>query len=853
MNADAGSTSAELLAKVKLFAHLDRVALARLAGHVEPLTVDDGIAVCREGDRMDSIYVVSRGTFRVFTSSRDGLTEVLVETLSPGDYFGEMALLDAETRAPTVRAEGTGEVLRLQRARVMDLFRLDPATQRLVSAILGRLLNSVEHVSQTVRTAAAGPQTAQGPSESSEREDVQSRVARALVMMEVGRLAADRLRRVLQASVLEEVSPPALRVLFGEEAEEVARDLADLGVRGGRRSTATLQSLRERFDQEVGRDQVQAFARDTAGRLADAQRWDNAMAVLARHGLRAQLVQVLGQALRASPPLPSERVTHWLELLADEEVSQDGAALFAKVALLETRGDADGALRLVRRALASGLAAKEPTAGPRLTAELTRLAGRGAASASRSARAGRAGGNESSRSARGALVASGLAVALLVLVVAVPDAHLRFFLLFAAAVVLLISEVLPDFAVGLLLMVAWVVSGIATPNQALAGFASMEWMFVIAILGMAAAIARSGLLFRVGLLLVRRMPSALVWQAATLLFTGVILAPLLPQPQGRAVVSASLALTLAESLRLKDREPAAAVLGLAAWIGGAPMAFVFLNGAPFCLLAWGLLPPESRVEFDWLKWFIAAAPLGVFVSVGALASLFLVFRPHTGSAPSRERVNLQLAVLGPLSKRETTMIMVLLLTVAGWVAEPLTGIHPGIVAVLALLAAVVTGVFDRRALQELDWNYLMFYAVTLGLSGLMVALGVDQLAARAVGTALLGMKLSAFFVIPVVAVLGILVRLVLPLVPALLVLSFAVIPLAPVVGVHPWVMLMPILATSSMWILPLQAPVYLIAYSASEGRLFSHAQARRAAFAYFVVVLVGLLFAIPYWRFLGLL
>jgi len=41
--------------------------------------------------------------------------------------------------------------------------------------------------------------------------------------------------------------------------------------------------------------------------------------------------------------------------------------------------------------------------------------------------------------------------------------------------------------------------------------------------------------------------------------------------------------------------------------------------------------------------------------------------------------------------------------------------------------------------------------------------------------------------------------------------------------------------------------------SASEGRLFSHAQAQRFALAYTTLVLIGLAVSVPYWRLLGLL
>ena len=104
-----------------------------------------------------------------------------------------------------------------------------------------------------------------------------------------------------------------------------------------------------------------------------------------------------------------------------------------------------------------------------------------------------------------------------------------------------------------------------------------------------------------------------------LLPTGLLVSPLLPSTMGRAALTAPLALAVAEARRLRDHAPAAAALGLAAWIGSTPMTFAFLNASSLCLLAWGLLPEASRARFDWIHWLLAALPLTVLVAVGTVA------------------------------------------------------------------------------------------------------------------------------------------------------------------------------------------------------------------------------------------
>ena len=77
---------------------------------------------------------------------------------------------------------------------------------------------------------------------------------------------------------------------------------------------------------------------------------------------------------------------------------------------------------------------------------------------------------------------------------------------------------------------------------------------VLSVLGIAAAVARSGLLFRLGLVLARRIPSGLPGQAAVLLFSGVLLSPLIPQTQGRTGLTMPLAFVVSGATFLSHEQ-----------------------------------------------------------------------------------------------------------------------------------------------------------------------------------------------------------------------------------------------------------------------------------------------------------
>ena len=82
------------------------------------------------------------------------------------------------------------------------------------------------------------------------------------------------------------------------------------------------------------------------------------------------------------------------------------------------------------------------------------------------------------------------------------------------------------------------------------------------------------------------------------------------------------------------------------------------------------------------------------------------------------------------------------------------------------------------------------------------------------------------------------------------------ISLAPVglsAGIDPWVIALIALMAGNVFFLPYQSTTYLALHSGTNGRLFSHRQARPMAIAYAVATLVALCASVPWWRAIGLL
>jgi CRP-like cAMP-binding protein/di/tricarboxylate transporter len=817
----------DLLTRVGLFAALGRVELAKLAAYLDPVELTTGGEVFRQGETGDSLYVVAAGTLGVFVAAAAGGSTLRVGTLTPGDLFGEMALFTGEPRSATIRADGPSTILQMPRDRFLALVIREPTISLTIAATLSQRLRSAN----AARVEHAG--------------FVATAIEAALL-----KLPETRRDTVLEASLLDSAAAAPLQAAFGAQAEAVAADLATVGV-DGRDATTALHVLRERLEREIGRPALTARAEALAARLAAAGRWDDALSVLARASTAAVFGDTLARALRAVPALESEHARRWIEHVEDSAAIADGELALARAALHESRGDRERALAVLRGALGGTLARGDQASGPRLSTEIARLSTGRTTVPSSSTQAAK----PAAAAPRWPTVVSVGAAGLCVAVAAWPAAGSlwAFLWLLLGAIVLMTTRLVPEFAVGLMLMAGWMVLGVAPAAGALAGFASKEWLFVIATYGLAAATARSGLLFRIGLLLVRRLPPGVVWQTGTLLVTGLLLTPLVPSSTGRVSLTSPLALAVAEALRLPERGRSSALLGLGAWVGAGPLMFAFLNGSGTCLLAWGLLPEASRAHFSWVGWIVAAAPLSLVVALGSLLLLRGMFPPEPIGQIPLQRLRRQVAVLGPVAARETGAIVVLVLTVAGWVAAPWLRLDLATIALLGLLAMVGLGLFDRPALQSLDWSFLIFFGVVLTVGRLSVTVGLDRAAASTVERLLGSAQPGPLLFVLAVAGIALLIRLALDQDLSVVLMGVTLVPVAPRIGVDPWVVVITVLALSVAWFLPSQTVSYLVAQSASEGRLFSHGQAQRFAFAYTALVLLGLTLSVPYWRLLGLL
>lgn len=127
----------DLLARSPLFSQLVPAELEKIAALLRRRRYRAGEPVFREGDPGTALYVVDTGEIRILLGGADG-KEVVLSLLGPGEFFGELALLDGEPRSADAVATVATELLVLPRDDFLRLLREVPAVAVNMLAALSR-------------------------------------------------------------------------------------------------------------------------------------------------------------------------------------------------------------------------------------------------------------------------------------------------------------------------------------------------------------------------------------------------------------------------------------------------------------------------------------------------------------------------------------------------------------------------------------------------------------------------------------------------------------------------------------------------------------------------------------------
>ncbi len=129
----------ETLRAVPLFASLDDEAATQLREFLSIRDYPSSTVVFRNGEPGEAMFLIDLGKVRISITDADGHMITLAE-LGPGDFFGEMAMLDGRGRSADATVIEEARLAKLTRDDFLSFIRRDPrVTLELLTALTRRL------------------------------------------------------------------------------------------------------------------------------------------------------------------------------------------------------------------------------------------------------------------------------------------------------------------------------------------------------------------------------------------------------------------------------------------------------------------------------------------------------------------------------------------------------------------------------------------------------------------------------------------------------------------------------------------------------------------------------------------
>ncbi|MEX2274790.1 MAG: cyclic nucleotide-binding domain-containing protein [Actinomycetota bacterium] len=127
-----------VLERVRLFEGLSKRQLKKIYDAAGEVRYMEGVSIVKQGEPGDAFYVILEGQAKVTKGGRT------INRLVPGEYFGEISLLDGGKRSASVMSETPMVMVEVKQRAFHKLIREDPTVARRLMESLARRLRAIE-------------------------------------------------------------------------------------------------------------------------------------------------------------------------------------------------------------------------------------------------------------------------------------------------------------------------------------------------------------------------------------------------------------------------------------------------------------------------------------------------------------------------------------------------------------------------------------------------------------------------------------------------------------------------------------------------------------------------------------
>lgn len=302
--------------------------------------------------------------------------------------------------------------------------------------------------------------------------------------------------------------------------------------------------------------------------------------------------------------------------------------------------------------------------------------------------------------------------------------------IFAATIIALVAQPVRMGVTVVVAMTVLALTGTLTPPKILSGFSNVTIWLVFTAFLFSRAVTATGFGTRVAYLFIQRFARTPLSLGYSIAAADVVLAPFIPSDtaRGGGVV---FPITRSVALAFKSEPGASAgfigsFLVLVSFHATYTASAIYLTGMAANPLIAGFARDLGHVELTWLRWFTGASVPGLLTLAIVPWLIFRWTRPTIrDTRPARELAREELARMGPLSREEKWLAVIMLGVMSGWVFQPWHGVSNTFVALAGLSAILLAKVltWDDLLAEHRAWDALIWFAPLVMMADQLNELG----------------------------------------------------------------------------------------------------------------------------------
>ena len=303
--------------------------------------------------------------------------------------------------------------------------------------------------------------------------------------------------------------------------------------------------------------------------------------------------------------------------------------------------------------------------------------------------------------------------------------------LLSVYVAMIIGLILRPISEGALLLVGIAVTGlvfgVTTP---LAGYGNSSTWLVFGAFMVGTAFSVSGLGKRIAYILLKAFGNSVLGLCYVECLTDLAISPATSSNTARSGgIVMPVFENVCEALGSQKGTPSAKKLGSYIIYTLYPISLgtsvVFLTACAAHPVAVELAGEILGLSFTWGRWFVCLCVPSLLLLAIYPIFMYIIFPPEVKKIEGKKIARERLAEMGPMTKQETTLLILFLLAILGWATGDLTGISATTVAVSFFAFSVLFGVCDWKDIENTrgGWSCLMWYGGIIGFANALSSAG----------------------------------------------------------------------------------------------------------------------------------